>query len=283
MRKGKRIGYALLSLSPLLMMLLLQVLGVQVFYTVITAYVSMKPGIDPALIDEIAYTYYVEHTVGFLVLIQILTLLVFGCWYYLGFVRRKVRAASKNIFSFRSLAGTFLLSQGMYFFITLFLAAADYLVPDIMAEYNMLMEDSGIGSLTLLSTIATLVLAPLSEELIFRGLTLHYLKKTGIGFWAANLIQAALFGIAHLNLIQGIYAFLLGLVLGCLYKYFKSLAMPMLFHMFFNFSGTYLASLLEPIPETIWLYLFLTAACIILFFLGVKLLGKKSCPTGEQI
>jgi len=161
--------------------------------------------------------------------------------------------------------------------------AADYLVPDIMAEYNMLMEDNGIGSLTFLSTIATLVLAPLSEELIFRGLTLHYLKKTGIAFWAANFIQAALFGISHLNPIQGIYAFLLGLVLGWLCKSFKNLTAPMLFHMLFNFAGTYLASLLDPVPETKWLCLSMAAACGVLTFPGVRLLRKASCPQADKL
>lgn len=164
--------------------------------------------------------------------------------------------------------------MGIYFFITLFLVAADHLVPDIMDEYNMLMEESGIVGLTLLSSIVTLVMAPLGEELIFRGLTLQYLRKAGLGFHAANIIQAILFGIAHMNWIQGIYAFLLGLILGWLCKRFKTLAAPMLLHMFFNFSGTYIAALIDPLPENIWLYLFLFAAFSIFTFLGIKVLGK---------
>lgn len=282
MHNGKKIGYGLLSLLPLFLMLLLQVLGIQCIFTAISVYASMQPGMDPSMLDDTVYAYYMEHTAEILIFVQLLTLLVFGCWYYLGFLRRQVRAASKKVFSFRSVAGILLLSHGMYFFVSLLLMAADSLVPDIMAEYNMLMEDNGIGSLTFFSTIATLVLAPLSEELIFRGLTLHYLKKTGLAFWAVNFIQAALFGISHLNPIQGIYAFLLGLVLGWLCKSFKNLTAPMLFHMFFNFAGTYLASLLESVPESKWLCPLMAAACVVLTFLGVRLLGNTSFPQVDK-
>ena len=274
MSKGKRIGYGVLSLLPLLFMLLIQVLGGQIIYAAVTVYMSMQPGMDPAMLNDIVYTYFMEHYTGVLVLIQGVTLLVFGCWYYLGFTRKKERGTVKNLLHIHNLAGIFLLSVGIYFFITLFLVAADHLVPDIMDEYNMLMEESGIVGLTLLSSIVTLVMAPLGEELIFRGLTLQYLRKAGLGFHAANIIQAILFGIAHMNWIQGIYAFLLGLILGWLCKRFKTLAAPMLLHMFFNFSGTYIAALIDPLPENIWLYLFLFASFSIFTFLGIKVLGK---------
>ena len=144
------------------------------------------------------------------------------------------------------------------------------------------MEESGIVGLTLLSSIVTLVMAPLGEELIFRGLTLQYLRKTGLGFHAANIIQAILFGIAHMNWIQGIYAFLLGLILGWLCKRFKTLAAPMLLHMFFNFSGTYIAALIDPLPENIWLYLFLFAAFFNFYIPGDKSIGESSFVSGKN-
>lgn len=45
MSKGKRIGYGVLSLLPLLFMLLIQVLGGQIIYAAVTVYMSMQPGI----------------------------------------------------------------------------------------------------------------------------------------------------------------------------------------------------------------------------------------------
>ena len=57
---------------------------------------------------------------------------------------KKERGSAKICFIYITWLVFFLLSVGIYFFVTLFLVAADHLVPDIMDEYNMLMEESGI-------------------------------------------------------------------------------------------------------------------------------------------
>ena len=56
------------------------------------------------------------------------------------------------------------------------------------------------------------ILAPVSEELIFRGYILQTLRPYGKEF--AIVLSAFLFGIFHGNLLQTPYAFLMGLVLG---------------------------------------------------------------------
>ena len=58
------------------------------------------------------------------------------------------------------------------------------------------------------------VLAPISEELLFRGYILRALRPYGRRF--AILGSAILFGLFHGNLLQGPYAVLVGLVLGWL-------------------------------------------------------------------
>lgn len=88
--------------------------------------------------------------------------------------------------------------------------------------------------------ITTIVLValvmPILEELIFRLLIFKALKKV-LPFIAANLIQAALFGIYHMNLIQGIYAFLLGLLLGLLCERAQTFLTCISFHCAFNITG----------------------------------------------
>lgn len=54
--------------------------------------------------------------------------------------------------------------------------------------------------------------APISEELLFRGLVLRSMEKHGKHF--AIIASALLFGLFHGNLIQAPFAFLVGLVLG---------------------------------------------------------------------
>jgi hypothetical protein len=54
--------------------------------------------------------------------------------------------------------------------------------------------------------------APISEEILFRGLIMRSLEPYGKKF--AILASAFLFGIFHCNIVQSPYAFAVGLVLG---------------------------------------------------------------------
>ena len=71
------------------------------------------------------------------------------------------------------------------------------------------------------------------------------LVRRALPFWAANLMQAVLFGIFHMNWIQGIYAFVLGLVLGWICEKGGSIYFSMFFHILFNFWGTIIGPLLN--------------------------------------
>ncbi|MCR5076516.1 MAG: CPBP family intramembrane metalloprotease [Prevotella sp.] len=67
--------------------------------------------------------------------------------------------------------------------------------------------------------IALGIMAPVTEELIFRGAVLRTLLGVlgGNRHWVAIAISALVFGLVHLNLAQGAHAFLAGLMLGWLY------------------------------------------------------------------
>lgn len=76
------------------------------------------------------------------------------------------------------------------------------------------------------------ILAPVSEEILFRGLVLRSLRPYGKRF--AILGSAFLFAMFHGNLLQAPYAFLAGLVLGyCAVEY--SIGWAMLLHILNNF------------------------------------------------
>ena len=60
--------------------------------------------------------------------------------------------------------------------------------------------------------------APLVEEIVFRLIFLRASRMI-MPFWAANLVQAVLFAIYHTVSIQRIYAFVMGLIVGCVFYY----------------------------------------------------------------
>jgi len=74
--------------------------------------------------------------------------------------------------------------------------------------------------------------APIAEELCFRGIMLG--RMSWLPKWASILIQGIVFGLIHLNLFQSVYAFLVGLILGCLYMKYKSIVLVIIGHVSFN-------------------------------------------------
>lgn len=88
---------------------------------------------------------------------------------------------------------------------------------------------SSMTALTIPTLIATCVLAPVFEEMLFRGILLRaflerYPRGLAIGY------SALYFGAAHLNVYQFFLAFFLGLLLGWLYERSRSLIPCMALH-----------------------------------------------------
>lgn len=130
------------------------------------------------------------------------------------------------------------LAFAMTHFTTIVMIVIAIALPHIMDQYTDLVESSGMSDYGIMWVFSTVILPPLVEETGFRGLGLTYLRRAGIPFWAANLIQAVLFGVFHLNIVQGIYAGILGLVLGYLAHHYRSLAPAMVMHGVYNIWGT---------------------------------------------
>ena len=74
------------------------------------------------------------------------------------------------------------------------------------------------------------ILIPIVEEILFRGLIFNRIKCQ-YNFLAGLLISSLLFGIYHGNIVQGIYATLLGIFLGFAYHKTKSIFIPIFIHM----------------------------------------------------
>ncbi len=73
-------------------------------------------------------------------------------------------------------------------------------------------ESASAGSTTISMFLYSALVAPIGEEIVYRGFVLRYLQR--YGRWFAIFVSAVLFGVMHGNLIQGVFAFFLGIVLG---------------------------------------------------------------------
>lgn len=76
------------------------------------------------------------------------------------------------------------------------------------------------------------ILAPLAEELVFRGAILRTLLQlfNGKQHWAAITISALIFGALHMNLAQFVHAFALGLLIGWMYYRTDSIVPGVVLH-----------------------------------------------------
>lgn len=74
------------------------------------------------------------------------------------------------------------------------------------------------------------LLAPLAEELVFRGAILRSLLRWVKQPWVAIVISAVFFAVAHLNPAQLPHAFLVGLLLGWMYYRTDSIVPCVVYH-----------------------------------------------------
>ena len=214
---------------------------------------------------------------------HIFLLVGFALWYGFGCCRKRNAVTTfKNTFCSRNILIIAVLSLGCCYLTNFVMPIAGDIIPEnIMQSYLDLMEAAGFGD-SILPTIAAVLIAPFGEELIFRGVIYHYacnlvstVPDKRKAFYIANAVQALGFGIFHGNLIQGTYAFFLGLVLGYLRERFGSIWASILAHMLINGCSTFLW---EPIamrlPETIGVFAIGAVICAVVVFVGFKMGGQ---------
>ena len=209
----------------------------------------------------------------FLIMSQLVSVAIFAPWWMrtrrrgLGIARPVAyaqgrdgkRAANLPLVLF----GIVLMGIGLQMLISLMLGLILPLFPEILREYDELMEAGGTDELALLPVLSVAILAPISEELTVRGVAFQFALRgvspswssrlasgayakipvTPSRFWTANAIQALGFAILHLNIVQGVYAFAIGMALGWMFGRTGKLWYGMALHLAINFSSFFVDAL----------------------------------------
>mgnify|MGYP001241809383 CR=1 FL=1 len=140
---------------------------------------------------------------------------------------------------------------GCQFFISSILYFIEPLIKNIMASYGNTVEGLIQGHPAVV-IIYSVIVAPIAEELIFRGVIFNRLLK-GRDLILANSLQAILFALYHWDIIQGAYAFTMGCLLGYVAYRYKSLFAAILLHMAINASAFLV--ILIPLEKGVGYYL----------------------------
>ena len=169
----KQIGRILFCLLPALLALAIQFLVVLAGF--VLKIVSLI-GKDPSLINGIASPDFIYGLLGdsqFLMLLSaiygIISALVLGFWYWKRFVpKKKPRRTISDILNPGMFLGLVFLMVGMQYISTYLIAIVAAINPSWLDTYESLMENAGFGNITLVLALYSVLVAPISEELIFR-------------------------------------------------------------------------------------------------------------------
>ena len=268
-KKKVRVGYIFLAFVPFAVMMAIQTV-VQLPGTILSIAEISKSG-QPYDFDLLMKTFNEKYGLISYTVYALACIAVFLPWYYKSFVKKGPKILYKKSLGWKPLVLSASVMVCMYFVVTALLTGLGNIAPGLMESYKKLVETSALGVDMPITIVYVILLAPIAEELCFRGMVLGYLEKSNINVRNAILIQSILFGVMHLNLVQGAYAMLLGLILGYLRYKYKTVILTAGVHMFFNFTGSIVAGWIQKleIPDNLTMIfggigLLLAAALIVL-------------------
>lgn len=118
----------------------------------------------------------------------------------------------------------------------------------VEGEFDMIMKDR-------MGYFVVGLLAPLAEEMVFRGAILRSLLRWKSNPWVGIVISAILFAVIHMNPAQMPHAFLIGLLLGWMYWRTDSIVPGVVYH-WLNNTVAYILYNIYPNPDLTLLDLF---------------------------
>ena len=237
----KKLNTLLFSSVPFLLAFAMQFLAV--YYLMLIATIFLF-GVAPAIQgttynmdDLLTLASDMNFNTVSCIIFSVFCIALFAIWYYHSFGGNLKINIKKSFHPFEIL-GIVLLVPGAQFMCSIAMGMVSLVFPKWLEDYMKLIEEAGLsGEVPLLMMIYSVLLAPIGEELIFRGVTLRIARRA-FPFWIANIIQALLFGIFHMNPLQGCYTFLVGLFMGYVCEKGGTLYHAIFFHFLFNLWGT---------------------------------------------
>lgn len=271
----KKVGYFFFSFLPLIIVVFIQFLAaIFMMESTLVAYLikyGPKGQFRNATFDLLTDS---DFNGMIMIVYALIVIASFGIWYYVCYEGNYIPDVKKN-FSWKMFFAIILLIPGTQFLSEYICMGIELLIPSWMRQYEELMETAGMGNdMTPILLIYSVILAPICEELIFRGVTLSSVKRA-LPFWAANIFQAVMFGAFHMNWVQGIYAFSIGLILGYIYEKGGSIYCSIFFHMLFNFWGTFASHFIK-FDTTEIFFIISIPATVVSLLLGFILYRPKT-------
>ncbi|WP_408072597.1 lysostaphin resistance A-like protein [Butyrivibrio sp. JL13D10] len=228
---------------------------------------------------------YMEYISGILTVAQFLgeiaCIVVFGLWYFLGYVRKDKKQGTyesglKKVANVKTIAFLTFASLGIYAFDLLIVKATEILIPGSKELYSQIMG-AVTGGNPIIAIITVALLAPFAEELALRAVMLKNSKKA-FGMVGCVILTALMFGLMHMNPMQSLYAIPMGLLLGFVAYKYNSVVPAIIVHIINNTCSMLIPSLMGRALSAIE-----AAIVFVVFFALAVFTYKKLSVRNEQI
>lgn len=205
---------------------------VGVLYLVVVSTPFVHADMDWIEVESTIMKQFFEGSMWILLIAAAISIPLFGWLYHRDVEDKKQRGWREEWFPLEEskLLWTVLGSAALALFCNLLVSILPlgYWLKDF-EEVSEALDTGGIW----LQMAAAGFLVPLVEELVMRGLMYQRLRRM-IRPLAAMTVSAIIFGIFHGNVIQGVYAFFLGMFFAWLMERFQRLLVPTVAHMTAN-------------------------------------------------
>lgn len=126
---------------------------------------------------------------------------------------------------------------------------------------DKLLDTNLYGEFNIIKTIIqTVILGPIIEEYLFRGMIYNGLKKN-FNDKKSMIITSIVFAITHINIIQMIYAFLLNIILVKVYEKYQNINSCVIIHSVSNLTTTFITIFLVKNNLILNILIFLIGIC----------------------
>ena len=201
--------------------------------------------------------------------------------YWIVFLIRKkkfVKEVGVSAISAKSILPIILLGICFNIFISVFMSV----IPFPQSWIDSYTANRSVIDNSLMAWIATVIGAPIVEEVVFRGLMYSRLKK-GMPAVVAAVIASIAFGAVHGTIIWAIYTFVFGMLCIWLYERHQSLTANILFHMAFNLAGMVLSIMAIESEVVSWILFAVSAVIGAIALVCVANVAKEISEREEDV
>ena len=244
--------------------------GVYIAWQVITAFAAtvtisaslmISSGVpDMEKISTDASIWVLEHSVHLTIVSGLLTL---ATYWLIFIIRKKNPLKEVGLAKIRTFPCFGLVLLGVALNLAVAFILPFFPFPEEWWESQTVQTELLLGAERWATVVLTVLVAPILEEVVFRGLVHTRLKK-GMPMLAAMIISSWLFGVMHGTMIAFVYAAILGFLLSWVFEKYNSLVAPILVHFGFNLCAIALEGL-EAMPSFVCLASFVISVFGIIY------------------